>query len=436
MAYKVKTNVGQLKSQFNASIWSFSGTKEQSYPEKIHHWVSKSKKSLFTLTFFKLENIAPVIFSYNEKLAASYIKHVLSIITKILKGCDIIYIDVDKFIILNDVIVEEQHYNQMMNNISLKIKDYGATLEKAPIYLAAKSGTVFFTKDEKIPSVLNKAYMALYEAKKNFYANNHCIFSEHSEYFQECKAQMHMASYFLDAIEHKRLQLAFQPVVSATTGNTVSYEALLRIVTLEGEIISAGPFIPIAEKFGFIDLIDNMVLQLVVKELTLDANIVLAMNLSNQTVSDAKWLNIAKKLLGDSKIASRLIVELTETSVEYNLKKVSFFVDTIKALGCKVAIDDFGAGYTSFKQLKCINVDILKIDGSFVRDIVENPDSKLFVKTLLEFSRAYKLTTVAEYVETGEIAKLLMELGVDTLQGYYFAHPYNHRPWIKENHKK
>jgi EAL domain-containing protein (putative c-di-GMP-specific phosphodiesterase class I) len=104
----------------------------------------------------------------------------------------------------------------------------------------------------------------------------------------------------------------------------------------------------------------------------------------------------------------------------------------MQELGCSIALDDFGAGFTSLAQLKHLPVDVIKIDGSYVRDIVYNPESRLFVKTLLDFSRNFGLKTIAEFVENVEIANLLTEMGVDYMQGNYFSPATAKRSWIEE----
>jgi len=123
-------------------------------------------------------------------------------------------------------------------------------------------------------------------------------------------------------------------------------------------------------------------------------------------------------------------VEITETAAHRDLRKAAYFVAAIQSVGGCVALDDFGSGYTSFRQLKSLSVDLVKIDGAFVKDIAQNADSRFFVKTLLEFSHGFGLHAVAEFVENGEIAKILMELGVDYMQGYYFGKRENHRSWV------
>jgi len=106
------------------------------------------------------------------------------------------------------------------------------------------------------------------------------------------------------------------------------------------------------------------------------------------------------------------------------------FVDNIHSIGCAIALDDFGTGYTSFAQLKTLPIDMIKIDGSFVRDIVNNEESRFFVKTLIDFGKNFRLSTVAEFVENAQIAEILTNMGVDYMQGNYFSPAVNYRAWL------
>jgi len=137
-------------------------------------------------------------------------------------------------------------------------------------------------------------------------------------------------------------------------------------------------------------------------------------------------------LRNNPNIAKRLIVEITETAAQHDLRSTAYFVSALQAQGCRIALDDFGSGYTSFRQLKALDVDMVKIDGAFIKDITENPDNRFFVKTLLDFTQGFGLQSVAEYVEKGETAKTLMDMGIDFMQGYYFGKPENYRSWVKE----
>jgi len=134
-------------------------------------------------------------------------------------------------------------------------------------------------------------------------------------------------------------------------------------------------------------------------------------------------------LRGRPEIAERLIVEITETAGLEDVEACSHFVSTLRDLGCQIALDDFGAGYTSFRHLKQLAVNMIKIDGAFVRNIGENPDNLAFVRTLIDLARTFNLQTVAECVETLEEAETMRNEGVDFLQGYAFGAPQMIAPW-------
>lgn len=291
-------------------------------------------------------------------------------------------------------------------------------------------GSVCFPQQaSQLIEVLDKAYLALSSAPHGI----HRTYLEISEDTEKARQQMGLANYLYRAYQEKRLRMAYQPIIDSRDGSVVHYEALLRIVSPSGQISSAGPLIPIAERMGLIDKIDTMVLELVVKELRQSPNIALAFNVSNLTTDNADWLETFNRLMQETpEIASRLIVEITETAAQRDLRRAAYFVASIQSQGALVALDDFGSGYTSFRQLKSLSVDLVKIDGVFIKDIVQNADSLFFVKTLLDFAKGFGLKAVAEFVESGEIAKKLMDLGVDYLQGYYFGKPENHRSWLNE----
>lgn len=297
------------------------------------------------------------------------------------------------------------------------------------LHLTCTIGSVDFpTSAETALDIIDKAYIALHS---NQNGGGHRSYQDSKESAALSRQHLGLANYLRRAIRDNKLRLAFQPIIEAKTGRVDHYEALLRVISEDGKISSAGPLIPVAEQMGLIDLIDHLVLDMVVQELEESRQVEIAFNVSNLTTENHLWLEQCRHMLrGRPDIASRITVEITETAAHRDLRNAAYFVASLQELGCKVALDDFGSGYTSFRQLKTLSVDIVKIDGAFIKDIAENPDSRLFVKTLLEFTQAYGLESVAEFVETGEIAKILMDLGVDMLQGYYFGKPQNFRSWL------
>lgn len=195
--------------------------------------------------------------------------------------------------------------------------------------------------------------------------------------------------------------------------------------------MAAGAFIPVVERSGLMRLVDRRALDLALGELIRYPDISLAINISAVTASDSSWLRqVSSTLKNHPHAAPRLIVELTETIALENIEETARFVSALRDLNVRVALDDFGAGFTSFRNLRALAVDTVKIDGSFVKNLADNVDNQVFVRTLMGLADSFGLKTVAECVETAEDAAHLVERGVGYLQGYYFGKPSVERPWL------
>lgn len=384
-----------------------------------------------SLIIVAINNLSMIINAYGHDTSEIVVHDLTTMIRGILPEGDIIQrLQRDQLaVILHNKYPEDSA--TMAQRIHTLIQNFGRdSYATASLYLIGSTGSVNFpTETASAHDALDKVYVAINSAQ----SNHHKTYEATLQEVDSCRQQMGLANYLYRAYQEKRLRLAYQPVILSKTGEIGHYEALLRLTNSSGKISSAGALIPVAERMGLIDLIDTMVMELVIEELKRSPNIVLALNVSNLTTEDPVWLdNITNQLKDIPDVASRLIVEITETAAHRDLRRAAFFVATLQSLGCQVALDDFGSGYTSFRQLKALSVDMVKIDGAFIKDLAHNSDNRFFVKTLLDFTRGFGLTTVAEFVETGEVAKILMDMGVDSMQGYYFAKPQNHRSWLNE----
>jgi EAL domain-containing protein (putative c-di-GMP-specific phosphodiesterase class I) len=203
--------------------------------------------------------------------------------------------------------------------------------------------------------------------------------------------------------------------------------------TPDGRIISAGEFVPVIEQLGFIRLIDHYVLEKTLAELALHPGVKLGFNISGLTAADRPWLRaLISQVRNRADIASRIIVEITETAALYDIEESARFVSALRHAGCHVALDDFGAGHTSLRHLQSLPVDTVKIDGSFIRNLAGNPENQVFLRHLLGLAKGFGFLTVAECVATAEDAAILQKEGVGFLQGYYFGRPSFDRPWLVE----
>ncbi|HRK18726.1 MAG TPA: GGDEF and EAL domain-containing protein [Hyphomicrobiaceae bacterium] len=226
------------------------------------------------------------------------------------------------------------------------------------------------------------------------------------------------------ALEEHRMMLMLQPIVDAKTLETKHYECLLRMEKADGSRVSAGEFMPIAEQLGMSRLIDMRTLQLAVDLLKQYPSISLALNISGLTPANHDWLVMLHRLTGGRKaLTNRLIVEITETAAINDIDQTVAFCDALKELGCKTAIDDFGAGYTSFKNLKLLSVDMVKIDGAFIKNLATDAQDLVFIRALRDLAHSFNIETVAEWVQDQETVDILREAGINLLQGYYCGEP-------------
>ena len=171
-------------------------------------------------------------------------------------------------------------------------------------------------------------------------------------------------------------------------------------------------------------------LELVVNELSVAPGLVASVNVSPASTVDPDWWNgLGALLRADSGVAERLIIEITETAVIQNVDETRGFVTRVKDLGCRIAIDDFGAGHTSFRNLRKLGVDIVKIDGAFVQNIMKSSDDRAFVQTLIDLAHRLGLKIVAEWVQDEEAARLVSGWGCDFLQGALIGLATRERPW-------
>ncbi len=233
-----------------------------------------------------------------------------------------------------------------------------------------------------------------------------------------------VASEVSAALVSGRVQFAMQPIVGADHLRPTHYECLVRIEREGGQIVAASQFMPVAERMGFARPLDRRVLDLVLDYARHRPETNLAFNVSGLTTMDYGWLEALEQgIANDRALAQRLMVEITETSAITDIDDTAAFVNAVKALGCRVAIDDFGAGYTSFRNLKMLDVDMLKIDASFIKDLYHSPEDQLFVRTMIGLAYNLGIETVAEGVRDQRTAELLRNMGITHLQGYYFGRP-------------
>lgn len=280
--------------------------------------------------------------------------------------------------------------------------------------------------------IMTMAETALHEAKRAG-RNTYRPYRLTDQERQAHRMDLSVGDQVKNGLRNHRFTLAFQPIVRASTGDVAFYESLLRLNDEHHGIIPAGHFVPAAERLGLVRSLDRHGLDLMVETMDQHAGVQLSINVSPVTILERSWARSLITALQDRQhIARRLIVEITESSVMEDLDEAARFISAMHELGIKVALDDFGAGYTSFAQLRTLDIDMVKIDGSYIKDLRRSKEAQLFIRTLLDLAHGLELETVAEFVELESDAAFLTEAGVTYLQGHMFGKATTTPGWLAD----
>lgn len=296
--------------------------------------------------------------------------------------------------------------------------------------VGASIGIVPITADtDNLTLLFAKADVACYAAKDRgrnrvhiYYAQAQGVTEQHSELMQVATIRK--------ALEESRFRLYYQPIVPLDTETKipVCYEILLRLQDPDGKILLPGSFLPAAERYGLMLEIDKWVIENVLVKygayFQSQENTRISINLSGSSLNDDALLDFVQKQLHKTQLEPhKICFEITETVAISNFKQAIQFIEKMKEFGCHFALDDFGSGFSSFSYLKRFPIDYLKIDGSLVRDMVEDTTHQVMVSAINQICRAMQIKTIAEFVENGDTIVALEKIGVDYLQGYAMGKP-------------
>ena len=321
------------------------------------------------------------------------------------------------------------------DKVRQSVKDFRFVWQEKSFEIGASIGVVGISAENmELSSILASADMACYVAK-DMGRNRVHVYEPSDALMAERHGQMHWAGRISKALEEQRMVLFEQPVVSIKDGNGDSEhcEVLIRM-TGDGQImIRPDTFIPAAERYNLMPKVDRWVIRQVFAKLGAERGKgdrrLVAINLSGTSLADEDLLSFI--LSQAEKSGTRLeqvCFEVTETAAISNLTRAGQFIRELKSRGCRFSLDDFGSGLSSFTYLKNLPVDYIKIDGSFVVDMLNDPIDKAMVQAIVHVGHVMGVKVIAEWVENEETLRLLKELGVDYAQGYHLGEPREMRP--------
>ncbi len=406
---------------------------------------------------------------YSRRRLVKALEKALLFSTRTSRTVSLLHIDIDQFKVINDL-EGHQAGDQLLVNIANLLRDFidddktiarinsdeysiliqNSTAEAALSFsekikhsmktftfeindrvynVGVSIGLVVTIKGKTISAseMLARADQACFVAKKHGRNMIHQYDNQDKEIHQ-LRDEAFWTPKIKNALTNNRFFLMFQPVINLRTNQVEHYEALLRMRDEHNDLVSPGIFIPVAERIGMIHDIDNWVIRQAInalKQLPEDKSYVsLNINLSSHAFHDPGLLQRIKDALSESQIdGKRITFEITETAAIANYEQTREMIIKLRELGCSFALDDFGVGFNSFSYLKQFPVDYLKIDGSFITNLVNDEVDQTLVKSMVEISKTLGKKTVAEFVESEEILSMIKSYGIDYAQGYYIGKP-------------
>jgi diguanylate cyclase (GGDEF)-like protein len=387
-------------------------------------------RSSFAFMLIGIDHLARINDAFGFDVADAVISEVATRIRMRLRGGDVLgRFSGNKFgLILKNCTVDD--INVAAERFLAGIRDDVVPTKSGPVSVTASIGAVSVPRYARnADEAINRAQETLDMAKRRR-AGSFSLWRPNVERDAQRRVNIRVTDEIVTALNERRIVMAFEPVVEARSRNASFYECLVRMEQDDGQVLLAPDIVPVAEKLGLIRLVDHRVLELVVAELANSPNVQLSLNISPDTTMDPDWwASIESLMRAHPGVAERLIVEITETVAIQDIDNVRGFVTRLKNFGSRIAIDDFGAGYTSFRNLRKLGVDIVKIDGAFVQNIARSADDRAFVQTLIDLARRLEIKTVAEWVQDEASASMLRDWGCDYIQGRLIGLASSKRPW-------
>ena len=387
------------------------------------------------LIFIDLDNFKFINDTFGHEMGDLLLIEIANRLKKSIRNSDIASrIGGDEFILILNNISSKKEVEEIVKKI-MDTLNRPIIIHDKKMEITFSAGIALYPDDAKdISKLLQFADIAMYEAKKE--GKNRFKFINISLQ-EKIKTFYSTLEELKKAIKNEELILYFQPKIDIEQNKIEGVEALIRWNHPKKGILTPYHFINVAEKGGLITLIDSYVLEKSIKTLKKWSNDIklknlnIAVNISANKFLEPYFIDELKELIEKYKIdASKLQIEITETLSIQNFEYTVVILDKIKSLGVKIALDDFGTGYSSLNYIKKIPFDILKIDQSFVKDLLKDKDDLIITKMIVEISKILNKENVAEGVENEKILKIVKNLGVKLVQGYYFSKPLNEEELI------
>ena len=395
---------------------------------------SERRKTQGALLFFDLDEFKYINDTFGHRAGDAMLIRVAGETGALVRRSEILSrLGGDEFAILMPDTTEAEAV-QLAERVIRAVAQIPFRFEQQNLRLTTSLGIALYPEHgTNAEDLIARADTAMYQAKEAG-KNAWRVYRPDRNATREMLGRLSWQERIRHALEEGLLRLHFQGVYRARDGVLTHLEVLVRMVdeTDPEHIILPGHFIGYAEKSGKIRDIDRWVIAESIRLLArAPALPSLAVNISGRSFDDPTLPQFIAEQLAEARVnPARLLVELTETSAVTDLHDAQRFIEALRHTGCPVCLDDFGTGFSSFAYLKHLRADVLKIDGLFIRDLPNDRDNQVFVKSIVDVARGMHKATIAEFVEDAETLVMLKEMGVDMVQGYHLDMPRDPHPAV------
>jgi diguanylate cyclase (GGDEF)-like protein len=397
--------------------------------ERVVERVHRSEVANCALLYIDLDHFKYVNDTLGHAAGDKLLIEVANILTRRARKSDLVArLGGDEFtVLMYDTKLEQ--LEKVADSFRRQLADFNFNYEGQTVAIGCSIGVAVIEPSAQSPAeVMSRADLACHIAKRAGRNQVHLFAPDDAKDVTSMSLDMGWSRRIREAVEHNRFALACQPIVSTRNRATRIYEVLIRMLDDNGGLIMPGGFLSTAERFGLSLDIDRWVItnaiEILAEQRVTQPELCYSINLSAQTLNTpAICILIQDKLRATGLDPAALIFEVTETAAISDLNAAAALLARLRALGCRTALDDFGSGMSSFAYLKELPVDIVKIDGRFVKHIATSAVDKAMVRAMNDIAHALGKETIAEFVEDEAAFQILIELGVDYGQGYHLGRP-------------
>lgn len=384
--------------------------------------------SSFNIVLLNIDSFKEVNTFYGHKIAdqllVAFATELVSYATT-MKEATVYKLPVDEYVVFIKSTCNKAEISECITNLSYALNKKIFTVEDQEISLNVTIGIAGYNfgneqKEDK-KDVMAHSDMALKLAKKT--RKNYLYYDKSFHIKEDYENNLSWIKRLRNAIDEDRVVPFYQPIVNAQTLEIEKYEALIRIIEKDGTVIPPIQFLEISKKVRLYHQLTTIMLDKVVEELAHHPRIQCSINLSIEDINDSVMNAYLVDKIKHSPYSHQIIFEILESEGIDNYDTVNEFITEVKKYGVKIAIDDFGAGYSNFVYITKLDIDYIKIDGSIIRNIDTNTVSQIITKTIIDFASQLNIPTVAEFVHCESVHNYLKHLPLSYLQGYYFGEP-------------